>query len=59
MTSITLFCRACGSYDVEMFGYDDGEVELWLCNQCHEVQSRQELEEEWDSSFDLESEDEE
>ena len=53
MTTLILRCRACGSADVEYLGYDDDATTLYTCFTCGEVQSRAELDEEWDSSFDV------
>jgi len=57
MTTLTLRCRACGSADVEYLGYDDEATALYTCFTCGEVQSRAELdfdfdEDEWDSPDD-------
>jgi len=57
MTTLTLRCRACGSADVEYLGYDDEATALYTCFTCGEVQSRAELDEEWESSFDLSDDD--
>jgi len=63
MTLRVVFCPKCGSGNTWFIGYEDGYEDdrlfglgmMWQCEPCGQVFEIEEADQEWDSSFDAES----
>jgi len=64
MTTLILSCPVCGSSDLKYLGIEEGNTDtgygfadVYACENCNRAFQRSELDEEWDSSFDIDDDD--